>query len=83
MKCLVVVDIVSYSKKIPAIMPGFDYVHGLQGFAPRTYEENIEIFKEAQYDVLQEINAPNMPNTFMLDSEISWMISKSLFLSSL
>ncbi|NGX32588.1 MAG: hypothetical protein K1060chlam4_00637 [Candidatus Anoxychlamydiales bacterium] len=65
MKCLIVVDIVSLSKKVPTIMPGFDYVHGLQGLTPRTYEETIETFEKARYDVLQEISVPNMSNTFI------------------
>lgn len=65
MNCLIVVDIVSLSKKVPTIMPGFDYVHGLQGLIPRTYEETIETFERAHYKVLQEIKVPNMSNTFI------------------
>ncbi|NGX56359.1 MAG: Phenylpyruvate C(3)-methyltransferase [Candidatus Anoxychlamydiales bacterium] len=65
MKFLIIVDIVSPSKKIPTIMPGFDYVHGLQGFIPRNYEETIEVFENANYKVFQEIKVPNMPNTFI------------------
>ncbi len=65
MKCLIVVDIVSYSKTKPSIMPGFDYVHGLQGFIPPTYEKNLETFERAGYKILREYEVPNMPNTFI------------------
>jgi hypothetical protein len=61
----VVVDIVSLSEKIPTIMPGFDYVHGLQGITPRNYEETLEIFERSGYRVFQEFSVPNMPNTFI------------------
>ena len=46
-------------------MPGFDYIHGLQGFTPRTYEETLNTFKKANYKIFQEIEVPNMPNTFI------------------
>jgi ubiquinone/menaquinone biosynthesis C-methylase UbiE len=65
MRCLVIVDIVSLSEKLPTIMPGFDYVHGLQGIVPRNYEETIEVFKKAGYQVFQEIAVKDMPNTFI------------------
>ncbi len=65
MQSLIIIDIVSLSKSIPSIMPGFDYVHGLQGILPRTYEKTIEIFKNANYKILDEIRVPNMPNTFI------------------
>lgn len=65
MKHLIVVDIVSFSEKVPSIMPGFDYVHGLQGMTPRNYEETVEVFKKANYFISNEIQVPNMPNTFI------------------
>lgn len=65
MQCLIIVDIVSLSEKVPTIMPGFDYVHGLQGVIPRNYEETLAVFKEANYEILQEFPVPNMPNTFV------------------
>lgn len=65
MQYLILVDIVSLSEKVPSIMPGFDYVHGLQGITPRTYEETCEVFKKAKYAISQEIPVPNMPNTFV------------------
>lgn len=65
MQCLILVDIVSFSEKVPTIMPGFDYVHGLQGIMPRTYEETIEVFEKANYAISQEIAVPNMPNTLI------------------
>jgi len=65
LRYLVLADIVSPSKKDSTIMPGFDYVHGLQGITTRTYEETIETFKSAEYNVFQEFKVPNMPNTFI------------------
>lgn len=65
MRCLIVIDIVSPSEKMPTIMPGFDYVHGLQGMSPRNYEQSIETFEKACYTIVQEISVPNMPNTFI------------------
>ncbi len=65
MQCLIIVDIVSLSEKMPTIMPGFDYVHGLQGIVPRNYEETLAVFKKANYLISQEISVPNMPNTFV------------------
>lgn len=64
-KCLIVVDIVSFSESINLIMPGFDYVHGLQGVTPRTYEETHELFEKSKLQLIQEIKVPNMPNTFI------------------
>lgn len=46
-------------------MPGFDYVHGLQGITPRSYEETIETFIKADFKILKELAVPNMPNTFI------------------
>ena len=65
MRYLIIVDIVSPSKKVPTIMPGFDYVHGLQGLSPKNYEETLETFQKAHYCLLQEISVPNMSNTFI------------------
>ena len=65
LRYLVVVDIVSLSEGFPSIMPGFDYVHGLQGITPRTYEETLDTFTKANFRVFKEIAVPNMPNTFI------------------
>lgn len=65
MQYLVVIDIVSPSEKTPTIMPGFDYVHGLQGILPRNYEETIKVFNNANYNISKEISVPNLPNTFI------------------
>jgi hypothetical protein len=65
LRYLVLVDIVSPSEKVPTIMPGFDYVHGLQGITTRTYEETLEVFKLANFNIFNEVKVPNMPNTFI------------------
>ena len=62
---VVIADIVSPSNSVPTILPGFDYVHGLQGFISRTYEENYEVFEKAGYTVMKEYPVPNMPNFFI------------------
>jgi SAM-dependent methyltransferase len=65
LQCLFIVDIVSLSEGLPYAMPGFDYVHGLQGITPRTYEETQNVFSESNYKFLREISIPNMENTFI------------------
>lgn len=65
LRCLLVVDIVSFSMDFPNILPGFEYVHGLQGMIPRNYEENLEVFSKGGFKVANEIQVPNMPNTFI------------------
>ncbi len=65
LQCLVVADMVSMSEDHPTIMPGFDYVHGLQGITPRDYHGTIQVFTEAGYEVVSENPVPNMPNTFV------------------
>ncbi|MDP1608386.1 MAG: methyltransferase domain-containing protein [Chlamydiales bacterium] len=65
LRYLVLADIVSPSEKVPTIMPGFDYVHGLQGITTRNYEETLEVFKLANFNVFNEFKVPNMPNTFI------------------
>jgi len=70
MSYLIVVDIVSYSERYPNILPGFDYIHGLQGFTPRTYEENLEVFERSNLQIEEEIEVPGMNNTFI------WLLKK-------
>ncbi|MCB1116840.1 MAG: hypothetical protein KDK71_10265, partial [Chlamydiia bacterium] len=65
MRSLIIFDIVTMSKEIPTILPGFDYVHGLQGIRPRTHRENLEIFEKAGYALLKEVVVPHMPNTYI------------------
>lgn len=65
MQYLIIVDIVSLSEEQQTIMPGFDYVHGLQGITPRSYRETIDSFEKANYETIQEISVPNMPNTYI------------------
>ncbi|MGI0021785.1 MAG: methyltransferase domain-containing protein [Nitrososphaeraceae archaeon] len=72
LRCLIVADIVSLSESLPSIMPGFDYVHGLQGVTPRSYEETIETFTKAGFNVFKEVAIPNMPNTFI------WVIKQEI-----
>lgn len=65
MQGLIVVDIVPMSDAVPTNFPGFDYVHGLQGVSPRTYEETVELFSKSQFSIRKEISIPNMPNMFV------------------
>lgn len=70
MKCLIVVDIVTASSDNPSIMPGFDYVHGLQGIIPRNYQQYLEIFSSSSLAIRQEIAVDHMPNTYIWVLEI-------------
>ena len=65
LQCLIVADMVSVSEDCSSIMPGFDYVHGLQGMTPRNYQETVQTFIDAGYSVINETAVPNMPNTFV------------------
>lgn len=58
-------DTVSPSHSHNSILPGFDYVHGLLGLVPRTYEETINMFSQSHYNVFKEIAIPLLPNTFL------------------
>lgn len=58
-------DIVSPSPEKNDIMPGFDYVHGLQGICPRTYEETIDMFCRSRFSLVKELSIPGLPNTFL------------------
>lgn len=69
LRYLIVTDIVSLSESFPSIMPGFDYVHGLQGITPRSHEETLRVFEKANFKIMEEISIPNMPNTFV------WILS--------
>lgn len=65
LQCLLIADMVSMSEDCPSVMPGFDYVHGLQGMTPRNYQETMQTFVDAGYSVINEVAVPNMPNTFV------------------
>lgn len=71
MQSLVVVDIVSMSEGAPSVFPGFDYVHGLQGVSPRTYEETLHVFNKSHFSLRKEIPVPYMPNMFI------WVLEKN------
>lgn len=64
-RCLIISDIVSYSESQPGIMPGFDYVHGLQGFVPRSLEETQKLFRKSGFEILKEEPVLGMNNTFI------------------
>ncbi len=68
---LLIADMVSMSEDCPSIMPGFDYVHGLQGITPRNYQETRKVFADAGCSVIDETAVPNMPNTFV------WVVAPS------
>lgn len=65
LRYFVIVDIVSYSIDFPNILPGFEYVHGLQGVSPRSCNDNHAVFSKSNFDLLKEIEVSNMPNTFI------------------
>lgn len=65
MQRFVSVDIAAFSEATLTSLPGFDYVHGLLGFSPRTYEETRALFREANYTLCHEKPIPEMPNTFV------------------
>ncbi len=71
MQFLLVADIVSFSEAKPSILPGFDYVHGLQGFSPRNYEEMVKTFQASDLNLIEEAEVSNMPNTFI------WLLQRS------
>lgn len=65
MRSLIIFDIVTMSEEVSSILPGFDYVHGLQGIQPRTHHECLEVFEKSGYEVLKEVEVPHMPNTYI------------------
>jgi len=65
MKYFLSIDIISPSKDHPLHMPGFDYVHGLQGITTRNYQETIDLFTKAGYSIFKEYPINEMPNTFL------------------
>ena len=65
LRCLLIVDIVTVSDAVSTILPGFDYVHGLQGIVPRSYDEMIETFRQSGYQVIKETKIKNIPNMFI------------------
>lgn len=65
LRSLIIVDIVASSLEDQDIMPGFDYVHGLQGVMPRTYSETMSCFSKAQYSIVEKFSVHNMPNTYI------------------
>lgn len=71
-KYFVYVDIVSPSDSKKQILPGYDYVHGLLGIETPTYEEIIELFTQSDYQIIEEISVPDLPNTFI------WILSPRL-----
>jgi SAM-dependent methyltransferase len=66
LKYCIVVDIVlkgpNHDLSFP--MPGFEYVHGLQNFIVNNYDEIISIFKNADFEIIQEIPL-NLPCTYL------------------
>ncbi len=65
LRFLVIADIVSAPKNQTPILPGFDYVHGLQGITPRDHEETLKTFSKANFAIIKELNIRSMPNTFV------------------
>ena len=63
------VDMVAPSNAKDEILPGFDYVHGLLGVSPRTYEETIQMFEQSKYNLVKEVPIKDLPNTYL------WLLS--------
>lgn len=58
-------DTVAASSDSIEMLPGFDYVHGLLGISPRTYEETLKMFDSSKYNVVKEVKVARLPNTFL------------------
>jgi len=65
MKYFMIMDVFSSdsSEKFKKFAPGFDYIHGLQGISTRDYDETINLFKEAGFEVEHDIRSKTFPNT--------------------
>jgi hypothetical protein len=63
-KYLIIVDIVAPEDDSSSHMPGFDYIHGLQGIETRKYNHMISLFEKAGYQIVQEHHT-GMPNTYL------------------
>lgn len=63
------VDIVSPSSFNVPIFPGFDFIHGLMGKAPRSYKKTIDMFHDSKYKILKEVKIEGLPNTYL------WILS--------
>lgn len=57
-------DLVPIAQQLTARI-SFDYVHGLQGILPRTYEEPIKMFTQSKYKIYKEIPIEKLPNAFL------------------
>ncbi len=65
LQSLIILDIVSPSESMTSILPGFDYVHGLQGMTPRNYEETIDLFGNTRFHISEEFPVSELPNTYI------------------
>lgn len=59
------IDTVAADLRGEEIFPGFDYVHGLLGVQPATYDQTCNAFRQSDYDVKWEYSIPHLPNTYM------------------
>lgn len=64
-KYLIYADNVRPSSTVPSQLPGFDYIHGLLGIYPRSYEETVQMFAQAGFTIKKECAPGNLPNTFV------------------
>lgn len=51
-------------------LPGFDYVHGLLGVKPASYEETTSMFRKSGYMIERETPIKGLPNTIL------WVLRK-------
>jgi hypothetical protein len=70
LKYFLYVDVVAPCSSIQTQLPGFDYVHSLLGIQTRTYEETLKIFRDSQYEVINEVYISGLSNTFL------WLLQK-------
>ncbi len=65
LKFFIYTDVVAPSDNTSPQLPGFDYVHGLLGINPRTYEETVNLFSKLKFRICEEHSIANLPNTYL------------------
>jgi len=66
------VDTCSPSEDMPALFPGFDYVHGLLGLETPTYQETTSEIEKSCYKIIKEVSLEGLPNTFL------WLLMRNI-----
>ncbi|MCH9634048.1 MAG: Indolepyruvate C-methyltransferase [Chlamydiae bacterium] len=58
-------DIVAPSGDMKSQLPGFDYIHAMQGIETRTYNETITMFEQSNFEVVSENFIEGLSNTIL------------------